>query len=128
MDKDKTVWAGILGSFIRVALTFIGSRLLAKGLISQELLDRLLTEGTAQILGYALVGVAILWSLRNKIIGFVKMRVALLSPPKTSAAEVDTAVSEIPLTEKIAIATTSNDVERSQLPGASSGGYAPTNS
>lgn len=124
MDKTKTVWGALAGSFIRALLTVIGAFLMRKGLIDQALLDRLLTEGTAELLGFALVGAMLLWSMRDKIIGFLKVHIGLLSAPKTTSAQVDTAVSNMPIGDKLKVALTEAEPDKSVIPGA----YAPPQS
>lgn len=100
----STVWGALIGALIRWILMLIAGPLVAKGIIGDDLLERLMSEGTAQIVaGVISVGV-LLWSFRAKIVAWVKLRFALNAEPTASISAVESRVSAVPETTKVSMA------------------------
>lgn len=103
---EKTVWNALLGSMVRAALLFVGGLLLRKGVISQDELDKLLTEGAAQLTGAIIALIAVVWSFRAQLKSYLLKHVALQVPNNTTRAEVAETVKAMPLSEKLRTALT----------------------
>jgi hypothetical protein len=102
----ETVWAALVGSLVRWLLMLIAGPLVAKGIIGEDLLRRLLDEGAAQVVAAIIAGGVLLWSFRQKIYGFVKAQVARLLPANTSPEQVEAQAAQISVVDKLAIALT----------------------
>src|SRR5207253_125794 len=94
MNSDS-VWPRLLGSFIRNILALAGGYLLKKGYIDQQLHDDILSKGQAQLLGWAVEGLAILWSARKTIYSHAKLRLAALRDAAAGAHSLALAANGI---------------------------------
>lgn len=102
MDK-KSVWYALILSFVRVVLATIGGALLRKGIIDQGLLDRLLSEGSAQIVGVLITFVVLGWSFRDKIINAIRHYFALEALPGTPPELIDSQVARLGWRAKLSL-------------------------
>lgn len=101
MNPD-TVWAALIGAFVRALLLAIFTPLVTKGIIDDALLQRLLGEGGAQIVGVIMMALVLLWSWRNKILEWFKLRLALDAAPGTETPGTIAAnAANVSFTEKM---------------------------
>ena len=87
-EKKPVFWMVLFG-VIRHALSVVGTWLVARGLIDADTHERLLSEGTTQVLGYVLMLAPFIWSAAQKwqVWGWVKTALHL-DPRSTSPGTV----------------------------------------
>jgi len=85
------MWVELLLSVIRHAIAPIITWMVAKGIIESELASTLLTSGAAEITQWFILAIAsilpVLWSVRNKLLHRLQVRIALWSNPETATEE-----------------------------------------
>lgn len=86
-EKKPIIWM-ILFGVIRALLAWFGGKLQGWGVIDAETHNRLLTEGTAQVVSYLLLAAPIIWSVLQKLQVWGWVKTALHLTSRTSAAEV----------------------------------------
>lgn len=98
------VWKLVLYSVVQWLLMLIFAPLVKRGIIPQELLDRLLDEGAQQaVAGLIALGV-LAWSLRDNIVAVAKVVIAAAKPEETPLKEVDRTARRLSFREKLWLA------------------------
>ncbi|HYE75221.1 MAG TPA: hypothetical protein VEF04_17900 [Blastocatellia bacterium] len=98
------VWKELLKELLKWLLGVIFAPLVAKGILSDELYTRLMTEGVQQILGVVIALLLLLWGMRQQIISTAKTVIAAQLPEQTSVKEVNEAAKELTFKEKVQVA------------------------
>ena len=77
---------------------------ITRGIVSQDVMDQVLSEGVQQIVAIILAGFLFGWSFWRKIIAQLKIKIASKLPEDTSNAVISAEVDAMPTSEKIAVA------------------------
>ena len=91
MKNDKAVWWMILFGIIRHLLTALGTYLVARGIIDSSTHERLVGEGTTEVVGWIIIIVPFVWSWLQKKHAWGWVKTALHLSSTTPAAAVVTA-------------------------------------
>jgi hypothetical protein len=98
------VWKLALSAIVQWLLMLIFAPLVRRGIIPQELLDRLLDEGTQQVVAGLIALGVLAWQLRVHIIAVAKVVIAAAKPEETPVREVDRTARQLSFREKLWLA------------------------
>lgn len=102
------VWKALFGTLLRALLLFVFNPLRKHGVIDQMLFDRLVDEGSQQILDIVITALVVLWSCRQKIEAYLIARYAHAATPTTSKSWIENAVKALSEWEKLKAALGNN--------------------
>lgn len=99
------VWHAFLGSFVRWALTALFGGLVVRGVIDEQMLNRITSEGAVQVTA-GIIGllVPLGWSWWQKIQAKVRVMIALNAPSDAGQKTVKEWAEAIPTVEKVTAA------------------------
>ncbi len=112
----NTAWLPFIGAIVRWALLLALGPLVARGIVPQHMLDNVLNEQTQQIAAAIVAGALLLWSLRQKLLSAVKIRIARWSRPSRTLADISAAAHAMPLRDKLVVATDNQTPPREETP------------
>lgn len=102
------VWKALFGTLLRALLLFVFNPLRKHGVIDQVLFDRLVDEGSQQILDGVITALVILWSCRQKIEAHLIAHYAHAASPGTAKSWIESAVKALSEWEKVKAALGNN--------------------
>ena len=106
------IWSVLLGQLVRWLLLLIIAPFVTRGIVSQQVLDQVLNEGTQHIVAIIIAALLFGWSAWRKIIAHLKIKIAGTFPADTPDAVLSAEVNAIPTTTKIAEAFHSTTPKR----------------
>ncbi len=94
-EKKPIIWM-ILFGIVRALLVWLAAKLQDHGLIDAETQGRIINEGTAQVVGYVILGCVMIWSALQKkqVMGWVRTALGL-DPKAANPGDIPT-ISEGP--------------------------------
>jgi hypothetical protein len=96
------IWGQLLGQFVRWALMALIAPFVTRGIVSQEVLDQVLGEGTQQIVAGLMMVLLFAWSSWRKVVAHIKVKIASKLPSDVPIETVNAQTALVPVSEKIA--------------------------
>lgn len=82
-----TWWYMVLFAIVRHILGFVGTWLIARGVIDADTHMRLLSEGASDIVGWSIIAAVIAWSIVQKTQAWQRILAALHINPKAGVTD-----------------------------------------